>query len=102
MKYLAAVVAAALALTGCTTLGDIDATVAKVAPATCTGIDVAYKGYIASGHGSVRDHEVVQAAYDATTSICADPTHATAAQLAVLTVQLGILAASLKKAKKSE
>lgn len=101
MKFVAALVAIALALSGCTTvqMSKIDAAIQKTAPATCAAVQIAYDGYMASGHGSVRDHEVVQAAYDATVDICKDPSTATSTQLTIVAVRLGIIAASLKKAK---
>lgn len=86
-------------LVGCTTLAGVDAAVSKAAPATCTAIQGAYAGYIASGHGSIRDKEVIKSAYEATASICADPSHATAQQLAVVVFQLGIIVKTLKKVR---
>lgn len=99
LKILSCVLA--LSLVGCTTvqLGQVDATIQKSAPAVCKAISVAYNGYLASGHGSIKDKQVVQTAYEATTGICASPSTATATDLAILAGRLGILVNSLRKAK---
>lgn len=100
MKF-SIVMIALIFLSGCTTvqLGQIDATIQKSAPAVCKAISVAYSGYLASGRGSIKDKQVVQQAYDATTGICSNPSTATSTDLAILAGRLGILVNSLRKVK---
>lgn len=87
MRYLAVI----LILAGCSQ------TVQDAAPKTCDAVKVAYLGYSASGVGSAKDHATVQAAYDAVIPICADPSHITEAQLAIVAIQLALIAKTAGK-----
>lgn len=92
-----------VALAGCqTTLGDIDAAIQKSAPQACQAVTVGYTAFVATGLGSDKDKATVAAAYGATNGICADPSHATAAQVASLAVQLGIILKTMRKVKSGE
>lgn len=102
MKTILTLLLATALVSGCTTmatLATIDLTIKQTTPAACKAITAAYNGYVASGHGSIRDKEVIAQAYGTTTAICADPTHVTAGQVAVVAYQLAMIAKTLKRTK---
>ena len=87
----------ALMLSGCTTTS-IDVAVQKSAPAFCDAAVPIYETYVAAGFGSAKDKATMQAAWDALTPVCANPTQATALQLAVAAAQFAIMAKLARKA----
>jgi uncharacterized protein YceK len=97
-KMILAIVLA-VALSGCQTLADMDAAIQKSAPQVCAGASATYTAFVATGLGSDRDKAVVAAAWAAVAPICDEPTKATATQLAVVAVQIGIIVKTMRKVK---
>ena len=100
MKLLC-VMLMALALSACQTVnvGNIDAAIQKTAPQACDAISVGYSAFVATQLGSARDKAAVDAAFEATRAICANPSQAYATQVVTLGVQLGVIVATMRKVK---
>lgn len=101
MKLIVALLAVALALSGCQTVASIDAGIQKTAPQVCSAISVGYTAFVAADLGSAKDKAAVDAAYSATSPICADPTKATSIHLVILATQLATIIKTMRKVKAS-
>lgn len=90
-----------VSLVGCTTvqLGKIDTAVKASAPQVCAAAEAAYQGFIAVGLGSDKLKAQVEVAYNAAKPICADPSKASAVQLALVTTKTGIILYNMYKVK---
>lgn len=99
MKKLIAMLLATTLVSSCTTMAGVEVAVQKSAPAACKAVSAAYQAYLASGHGSIRDKQIISEAYATTTGICADPSRVTAGQLAIVAYQLAMIAKTLKRVK---
>lgn len=90
----------AVALAGCqTTLGDIDAAIQKTAPQVCAGAVTAHDAFVATGLGGDREKAIVEAAWSRIAPLCDHPTTITAAQLVVVTAQVGVIINTMRSVK---
>ena len=101
MKTIITTIAIAALLSGCTTvqIGKVDTAVRASAPEVCAAIEAAYTGFVAVGLGSESVKAQVEVAHNATVPICADPSKATALQLAIVTAKTGIILYNMQKVK---
>ena len=90
----------ALALAGCqTTVSDIDAAVQKTAPQVCVGATTAHSAFVATGLGGEHEKAIVEASWAVIAPLCEHPSTITAAQLAVVAVQVGVIINTMRKVK---
>lgn len=99
MKYF--VLLTALSLSACNTVqvGKIDTAIQKTAPQACEAVQVAHAAFIATDLGSEMDKQSAETAYTVVASLCQNPSTITAAQLAVVVVQTGVIIAAMRKVK---